>query len=81
MPAKYKAQSAQCQHPQVIPSGQNIHVRFVYLYHTMIHVEKNPLFLGLFTNRDKKTLKGISQIKVHFVTSFSLLLSFPLLFY
>lgn len=25
------------QRPQVLPSGQNIHVRFACLYHTMIH--------------------------------------------
>ncbi|WP_186319520.1 hypothetical protein [Bacillus pumilus] len=29
------------QRPQVLPSGQNIHVRFAFLYHTMIHKGKS----------------------------------------
>ncbi|WP_222127231.1 hypothetical protein, partial [Bacillus pumilus] len=45
------------QRPQVLPSGQNIHVRFACLYHTMIYLEKRSpfcppfcrLFIGFFS--------------------------------
>ncbi len=36
------------QRPQVLPSGQNIHVRFACLYHTMIHLGKKVPFLSPF---------------------------------
>ncbi|EKF33715.1 hypothetical protein, partial [Bacillus xiamenensis] len=56
------------QRPQVLPSGQNIHVRFACLYHTMIHSGKKVPFLSVFSRlkaqQTQKTLKGIKPIKV-----------------
>ncbi len=48
------------QRPQVLPSGQNIHVRFACLYHTLIHSGKKVPFLSAFSrfflgNANKKS--------------------------
>jgi len=65
------------QRPQVLPSGQNIHVRFACLYHTMIHSGKKVPFLSVFSRlkaqQTQKTLKGIKPIKVFLLPTINLL--------
>ncbi|PRS33057.1 hypothetical protein C6X96_08105 [Bacillus pumilus] len=40
-------------HPQILPSGQNFHVRFACFFHTMTHIGKKVtihLFVGFLHN-------------------------------
>ncbi|MGX1469008.1 hypothetical protein ACUW84_001590 [Bacillus sp. 153480031-1] len=51
------------QRPQVLPSGQNIHVRFAYLYHTMIHLGKKVPFLSPFLSTFSRFFLGNANKK------------------
>ncbi|KIL23740.1 hypothetical protein B4127_2673 [Bacillus pumilus] len=51
------------QRPQVLPSGQNIHVRFACLYHTMIHIEKKVPFLSPFLSAFYRFFLGMNANK------------------